>query len=91
MHYSTLLMVLYPGISKRDYKLQDDGDGAYIKEWYYTEPAPNESLQVLYAQHQSEVEAKQAEIEASLNQELSMSQVLEQLTILKNRVEDLMA
>jgi len=47
------ILRMYQGITENDFKLQDDGEGVYFKEWNWSEPQPNiedviaESLKVI--------------------------------------------
>lgn len=87
MNYSTLLMTLYPGITKKDFVLQDDGDGVYIKEWKYSQPAPTKSLAQLHSENITAVEEKQRELEASANKVLNIHEISRELQKLRGRVD----
>jgi hypothetical protein len=60
---------IYPAINDREFSLQDDGEGAYIKSWEYSEPQPTEEQ---LESVESEVNAKLiiSTLEAALDRKL---------------------
>jgi XkdW protein len=58
------LNVLFPGASEDDWKLQDDGEGPYIKSWNRQEPIPSQlELDAAEALFLSSLPKKQAALE----------------------------
>jgi hypothetical protein len=56
MELGALIKHLYPSaVSQKDYAVKNDGDGAYIAEWYLNEPQPTqEELEAEWAKYTPE-------------------------------------